>query len=803
VRLVEREGALAVLRRALSGPPRLVLVAGEAGAGKTSLIRALIREVDDALLGACDALSTARPLAPILDWVGSSVEELPAVLAQARLAVIEDAHWADDATIALLSRLSRRPLPATVVLTYRDDEVGPGHPLAFLLGELATQSPLRIRVAPLSVSAVAALAEGSSLDPEKLHARTNGNAFFVSECLEGGSLDVSDNVRDAVLGRAARLPVTTRDAVEAVAVVPGRCELWLAEALGATAPAIDDAVARGLLVAGPSGSVAVRHELARLVLSDELAPGRRRDLHRRAVAALTRPALGAVDHARVVHHAVLASDADAVARHAELAAREAEASGARSQAVAQLELAVAYATADADLVGLWSRLAEQRALMGADTESIAAYERAVGYARAAGDDMRTGVLLARLSVPLSMAGRLATARSTAEAAVALLETYPPSARLALAYAQACTQHMLARELAQARVWGAKALDLARVLGDAESEAYASIQSGVASWMGGDLAGLDLIHRGIVLAREYGLAGLVAQGLSQIGSGGGEIGQYDIAVPALQECIAWSEQHELGSRGRYAQAWLGRCQMELGHWDDAARCLDGLLRSPRSESITRMTALTALGRLRARRGDPGGALLDEALSLALRTGHLQRLWPVAVARAEAAWLTGDVTPELALLRSVLDLAQALDYRPAVAELEWWLTPSAGPYPAQTPYERALGLEGVDELAALAIFEELGALPSVRRVTQRRRLAGLSVPRGPNATTLNNPAGLTARELDVLRLVAVGDTNAAIAASLHISVKTVGHHVTHLLEKLAARTRTEAVTRALSLGLLQEK
>jgi DNA-binding NarL/FixJ family response regulator len=75
----------------------------------------------------------------------------------------------------------------------------------------------------------------------------------------------------------------------------------------------------------------------------------------------------------------------------------------------------------------------------------------------------------------------------------------------------------------------------------------------------------------------------------------------------------------------------------------------------------------------------------------------------------------------------------------------------------------------------------------------------VPRGPRPSTRENPAGLTARELDVLALLAEGLRNAQIAERLVISQKTVDHHVSAILRKLDVRTRSEAAAEATRLGL----
>ena len=76
------------------------------------------------------------------------------------------------------------------------------------------------------------------------------------------------------------------------------------------------------------------------------------------------------------------------------------------------------------------------------------------------------------------------------------------------------------------------------------------------------------------------------------------------------------------------------------------------------------------------------------------------------------------------------------------------------------------------------------------------------RGPRASTRDNPAGLTAREVEVLGLVGQGLRNADIAARLFVSEKTVGHHVSAILRKLGVRTRGEASAEAQRVGVASQ-
>ncbi len=71
----------------------------------------------------------------------------------------------------------------------------------------------------------------------------------------------------------------------------------------------------------------------------------------------------------------------------------------------------------------------------------------------------------------------------------------------------------------------------------------------------------------------------------------------------------------------------------------------------------------------------------------------------------------------------------------------------------------------------------------------------VPRGPRAATRQNPLGLTTREVEILHCLTQGLSNGQIGARLHVSPKTVDHHVSSVLAKLGACTRGEAARIAL--------
>ena len=261
--LLERGGEFAVLEeclRTVRGSSRgcLVLVSGEAGIGKTALLRRFCEEPGRSarvLWGACDSLFTPRALGPLFDIAqvtggelarslesGARPSDVATVLMRESsgrsptIVVFEDVHWADEATLDVLGLLGRRieSFPAMLVATYRE-ELDRAHPLRVVLGELPSGGVRRLQLLPLSSSAVATLAEREGADAEQLYLQTAGNPFFVTEVLAAGGGEMPQSVRDAVLARAARLSSAARTLLDAVAIAPPQCELWLLEALAGAA----------------------------------------------------------------------------------------------------------------------------------------------------------------------------------------------------------------------------------------------------------------------------------------------------------------------------------------------------------------------------------------------------------------------------------------------------------------------------------------------------------------------------------------------------------------------------------------
>ena len=854
--LLERAALLDELRTALAaalaGAGRLIVLEGEAGVGKSSVLRSIAARPGTGvrvLWGACDALATPRPLGPLADMAahgatataarlaeGSSVHDVfdafMGDLATPTVAVMEDLHWADEATLDLLRFVGRRigERPSLVLGSMRIEEVDTAHPLRAVLGDLATSGLQRRRIEPLSADAVRVLATGHDVDPDELHRVTGGNAFYVTEVLAAPATGVPQTVRDAVLTRMGRLPAAARELMEFASIEPGGVERPLLRALGADDRAVDEAVRAAVLV--DDGRVLrFRHELARLAVASGLTSDASRRLHRRLLDALSGDT--AADPARLAHHAAASGDATAILRWSRAAGDAALHASAHRQAVEHYGAAVDHAGAlpIAEAATLLGRYAEALTNIDQQSRAVDALERAAEVLAGGDDEFEHWWARAQLARALWTAGRSGAAYAVMDETVAALEALPGAqsdGRVAEAYALAAYMAMLARRSADAATLARRSVTVAEAGGARKALPLAYNALGCARVIGEeDLGGIDDLERSGRIAQELGDRRSVIGAMSNTGSTLGEIREYEAGAAALERAVEYGAAHDFDYAGRYALAWLGRIRFEQGRWDEADAIASRTLGDEGSSPISPMVALVVRGRIRARRGRPDAlAPLEEAWSIASRTNDLQRTWPAIAGLAEAAWLeqwpTDRVAPIVDELTRILGEARALRLPWAVGELAFWLdrlgsepvdaAGAAPPFAASLggdhltasaiwtrigcPYEAAWALAEVDDedslRGALAQLMSLGAEPLASRVRRRLRATGATgIPVGPRRATASSPSGLTAREAEVLDLVAEGLTDRQIAERLTISPRTASHHVAAILAKLGARRRTEAI------------
>lgn len=193
------------------------------------------------------------------------------------IAVLEDLHWADEATLDVARILTRRieSFPALVLGTYRDDELDRAHSLRIALGELPSRAIERVALAPLSLNAAAALSAPTGVDHRELHRSTGGNPFLSRRCSRW-SRAASFPTASATpcWARAARLDPSARALLDAVAVVPERAEIWLLEVMARESlTSLEECLASGVLRA-ERDAVGFRHERAEGVGGRGLQLGR-------------------------------------------------------------------------------------------------------------------------------------------------------------------------------------------------------------------------------------------------------------------------------------------------------------------------------------------------------------------------------------------------------------------------------------------------------------------------------------------------------------------------------------------------
>ena len=865
--LLERQDELAQLdahfaKVVEASTGRFIFIGGEAGVGKTSVVRSFCaRQSIRVLTGSCDALTTPHPFAPVLDVAAVTngalratllggarpYEVAAALLDELRfqhptVLVLEDLHWADDATMDVIRLLARRveAAPALVIATFRDDQLDRSHPLRVLIGELSTApAVVRVNLMPLSPRAVAELAGPYDCDAAELYRRTGGNPFFVTEVLEAGGEFVPRTVQDAVLARVARLGPVARRFVETTAIFPAGIRIDLLEALDAEAEAVtsvDECLASGVLVALPGG-VAFRHELARLTVEMSLSPARRVALHRAALAALRDPDQGPPDLSLLSHHAEAAGDTDAVLRFAPEAAASAAAVGSHREAAAHYARALRFSE---QLPG--ERRAELLSVLSWESYLTGDFEAAIETRRAAidvyrdlGDRLREGDALRAMSANLRCHGLVSEAAEAGVAAVEMLEELVPGPELALAYANRAMLALNVEDSAATRFWGGKALELSQNIGDRETLVHAMNSLGTAGYLLGDDKGRLALERSVELCKDWGFIEQVGRGYIHLAWASVRIHDYARAATYQREGIEYCIEHGLDAWRFEILGHQARRLLDQGQLKTATDATSTILTSVTTNAVARTMALAIVALLRARRGDPDArTALDEAWEIARPTGELQHLLPVATASAEIAWLEGGVGNARgvqAATEEALSLAQQRGAASAVSELAAWRRRCAirdprpsiavGPYalelagdPAAAAaawlqlgcdYEAGVALctgsTEADRRRALTIFHALDARPAAALAARLLRESGVrAVPRGPRPSTTRNGGRLTTREVEVLGLLGQAMRNRDIARRLHLSEKTVDHHVAAILAKLGVSSRAEAVTAAARFGIV---
>lgn len=397
VALLEREHELGVLQTTITtasaGEGCGVAVSGDSGEGKSTLLAAALVSARSTrvLRGACDPLSTPRPLGPFRDVApdldlgrmhiddGAPLARLceeifDALRTEPTVLVVEDLHWVDAASAEVLRFLARRldGVPVALLISYRPQETGTGHAARPLLGDFARLDGLAtVELGPLSVSAVADIVTGTPLDAERVHELTGGNPFFVTEVAKDPDRPLPVSVRDAVLARAADVSSEDFEVLQLVATAPDRLDDRVLPTLGVDLPTLRRLDVTGLLTR-TRGGLAFRHELARQAVESTIPPGGGASLHARLLAALE--TIDLPEPAVLTHHALAAHDDARTTYHAQAAAAEAIRAASHSEAAAFFQTALDHLAddaPDADRARLLQNLSIEQYMVSRLDEAIA------------------------------------------------------------------------------------------------------------------------------------------------------------------------------------------------------------------------------------------------------------------------------------------------------------------------------------------------------------------------------------------------------------------------------------------------
>jgi ATP/maltotriose-dependent transcriptional regulator MalT len=638
-------------------------------------------------------------------------------------------------------------------------------------------------------------------------------------------------VRDVVLARAARLSPGGRKVLDVASQLGIRFDAdVLVAASGADADGIDDCVSSGMLMTFGE-ELGFRHELSRSTVADEIPPIRRAAVNRAILRALEQRR--DVDIARLASHAAAANEADSAFRYGVAAGRRAADLGSHSESAHHYRTALRFASERPanERAALFDALAEECMVTDQMGEAFAAAEESLRLWAEVGDEIRLGAAHNTVDQVAWYLGDGQLSRQHSLQAVEILERHGPTIELARALASAGGSEMELGDPHQAILILRRAVDTARLVGDADAE------SNALNTIGCSLAyqlqvedGLASLEQALHVALAQGLGHPAGRAYANLATILADNHRFDRADAVIAEGLEYTEDRDLHVRRVCLTGVMAESEMKRGRWDDAMADALSVLEQTGTMTVGRIPALTVIGTIKMRRGEADGhAILLEAIRLAEQTEEVQRMAPAALALAEEAWLGGDTEGVRRSLRVLLERNQAPLSPQDVGQLTSWVarlgdapavpersTPElalqiAGSWSEAAdawralgrPYEQALALIEVGTPAALLdafdLLDRLGARPAATLAADRLRSLGQRVPRGVRATTRANPGGLTSREVEVLRLVADGLTNAEIATALFVSDKTVEHHVSRVLGKLGVSSRREAARAARELDL----
>ena len=845
--LIERDGDLRVLEQSaadLGASGSVVLVSGEAGFGKTSLLKEFAVGLDHrfrVLYGTCDPIDGPAAFAPLYELIDALPPDLsdhirngaePVLIYAGVLdlmkgdhivLILEDVQWADESTLGLIRYLGRRidSTSSLLVVSYRGEELGPAHPLHSVIADAAAQAT-RIELAPLTLEGVRLLATGSDVAVEALHAATRGNPFFVDQVLKQPDVAVPDTVGEAVLANAGRLPGEAMEMLRLIAISPDGLDYEIVtELISGPEDHVDLAIQRRLLEL-QGNRLRCRHELIRISLEQAIPQAHKQALHARLIPPLEQRATSRPDTARLAHHSVHSGDGAKAIRYSLEAAADALAAGSHGQAALHYANALSFkhlmdestldevllSTArEQSLLSDATRTAEERLTLVHGEPEWAAARAWVAYFASRADD-------------------IGLAHQSADEAIRALHPFPPSEALGRALSVRASVLMAQGSWGAALGSAAEAMAIAKAAAATEVHTEAAITYGTLLWLLGDGSGRDIIDRAGGVAFDANFHWSAVRALNNLGV----LPAWEMVLPEARrrfdEALAYAVAKELDTWHLALRISRAHVSMMEGRFDEAMEDLEYPVDS-RLCASSQCEGMIVRAALLGRRGDAGAArALREAIEMTDAIGmYLENVLTTALA-LEGAWLglidTGEALERYSALNRMVALADDPWGRVRVGfwALRLGVDPPAGPLPGPVglerdgdiasaanlwekmgfPVEAALTRAASPDALLESVFAELstiGAYGVAVALRRRLRAEGVrGVPRGIRRSTAEDPDGLTHRQAEVLTLLAEGMTNAAIAQRLFISEKTASHHVSAILKKLGVESRAQAIVRAVT-------
>jgi len=836
-----------------------IFILGEGGIGKSSLIDAFIKQLGHStriLKGGCDFLFTPRPLGPLYDMVAHFSDGFKALLYSDSnksmlfsaflnelksqnspiVLIFEDIHWADEATLDLIKFLSRRvnSIYGLFIVSFRENEITHQHLFKTIYGEIPRNLVTKLKLKPLSEQAVKELAEDTNHDYKEVYRLTKGNPFYVTEILASYSDEIPENVKDTVLNVYYKQNETVRHLWEMISIFPGKVNYELIEEIEPDFyTSIENSIAAGILL-NDGKHVFFKHELFRTAIENEISALNKIRLNQKVLDHLLSAKTVEKNFSLIVHFAKNSQNGEIVEKFAPLAAKSAALQGSHSEASKLYLTAIEYHdTYNENLGRLYENAAYECYLTNQITKAIEAQKKALEIWKKFNEEVKIATSLRFLSRLNWFNGKREEAeRFGIEAIEAIKEGFPISVK-ALAYSNYSQLKMLSFEKELAIEYGEKAIKLATEIGDKEILCHALNNVGAATYQE-DPSGLTYLQKSLSIAKENDFQEHVARAYTNMVSISIEHKDYEYALKNLNEALVYCVENDLYSWNYYMLVWKARYHFELCEWAEAESIVKDIVSNPYHPAIIRMGSLTVLGRLLNRKGNFNGiTYLQEAIDLAIDTNEIQRVLPLTIALLEYEWMTQDHSFSDKIIYVAQNLLKEIPHIRYYSELVYWLIKTKRPYvqvkqwhklyepdikkdfnkaaeqwkSIGCKFEYALSIYQMSKESnyeALEILDEIGAKGALEFLKQDLRSKGVkNIPRGKRETTKNNPANLTNRQIDVLRLLKDGLTNLEIADSLFISAKTVDHHVSAILSKLEVDNRQKAVAEAEKLGILKSK